>query len=195
MTTRPKVGTAAGAEPTNDPRYPIGKFVYGGAASVEDRERWIAEIAAAPARLRAMVAGLGDTQLDTPYRDGGWTVRQVVHHVPDSHMNAYIRTKLALTEDRPVIKPYDETLWGELADARTAPIEMSLVLLERLHERWLILLRSMRVEDFARTYRHPELGDKLLGLDHLLALYAWHGRHHTAQIESLLTQRGWKSGA
>jgi hypothetical protein len=149
------------------------------------------EIEQAPARLRAVVAGLSDAQLDTPYRPVGWTVRQVVHHVPDSHLNSYVRFRLALTEKEPTIKPYDESRWAELTDARTAPIEISLALLESLHARWTLLLHSLKPEDFSREFRHPELGT--VSLDKNLALYAWHGRHHVAHIASLRERMGWTS--
>src|SRR5213078_3224442 len=129
-----------------DPRYPIGKFNWSGSSTAEERSRFIDEIAAVPQLMRSAVAGLNSSQLDTPYRDDGWTVRQVVHHVPDSHMNSYIRFKLALTEHEPTIKPYNEAVWAELTDARTAPLEPSLNLLEGLHQRWTLLLRSLSVE-------------------------------------------------
>ena len=174
----------------DDLRYPIGPFRYSGTGNPAGREQWIGEIAAAPAALRASVSGLSAGQLDTPYRPDGWTVRQVVHHVPDSHLNAYTRIKLALTEDEPVIKPYEEARWAELADARTGPIEPSLALLEFLHQRWLLLLHSLRPPDFARRYQHPEVG-RMFGLDEVLALYAWHGRHHVAHITSLRQRKGW----
>jgi hypothetical protein len=174
----------------DDLRYPIGPFRYSGTGNPARRKQWIGEIAAAPAALRASVSGLSAGQLDTPYRPDGWTVRQVVHHVPDSHLNAYTRIKLALTEDEPVIKPYEEARWAELADARTGPIEPSLALLEFLHQRWLLLLHSLRPPDFARRYQHPELG-RMFGLDEVLALYAWHGRHHVAHITSLRQRKGW----
>ena len=151
----------------------------------------IQEIADTPANLRASVAGLSAEQLDTPYRPGGWTVRQVVHHVPDSHMNSYVRFRLALTEDEPTIKPYDESRWAELADSRTARIETSLALLESLHERWVLLLRSLSPADFRRQFRHPELG--VVSLEKNLALYAWHGRHHVAHITSLRERMGWQN--
>src|SRR6476661_6241700 len=140
-----------------DPRYPIGPFRFDGKADAGRRSHWIDEIAAAPAQLRSAIAGLSPAQLDTPYRDQGWTVRQVVHHVPDSHLNAYTRIKLALTEDEPTIKPYEEARWAELPDARTGPIEISLALLEGLHQLGLLLLDSLRPADFARRYQHPEL--------------------------------------
>ena len=128
-------------------------------------------------------------QLDTPYRPGGWTVRQVVHHLPDSHMNAYVRFRLALTENEPTIKPYEQQLWAELPDAKTADIEMSLKLFEGLHQRWVLLLRSMKPEDFHRKYIHPESGVNVL--DNVLQLYAWHGKHHVAHITSLRKRMGW----
>ena len=144
----------------------------------------------APANLRAAVEGLNKEQLDTPYRDGGWTVRQVVHHVPDSHMNAYIRFKLALTEHEPVIKPYDEAAWAELPDTRETPIEASLAMLENLHDRWVYLLESMSDADFSKQFRHPDLG--VMPLEKNLALYAWHGRHHVAHITSLRERKEWR---
>jgi uncharacterized damage-inducible protein DinB len=173
----------------NDLRYPIGKFQP--PASVTDAERAVLvdQIAALPAELRSAVSTLDDTQLDTPYREGGWTVRQVVHHVPDSHVNAYTRFKLALTEDVPTIKTYEEAQWAELPEARLAPIGVSLALLEALHHRWVLLLRVLAPAQFARTFRHPELG--LMTLDQQIALYAWHGRHHLAHITSLRTRMGW----
>jgi uncharacterized damage-inducible protein DinB len=172
-----------------DLRYPVGPFRRPDSLDEGQRRRAIDAIAAAPAKLRAAVRGLTDSQLDTPYRPGGWTARQVVHHVPDSHMNAYVRFKLALTEDEPTIKPYDEARWAELADTRETPIETSLVLLERLHERWVTLLRSMSEEDFARRLHHPESG--IQRLDQVLALYEWHGRHHVGHVTSLRERMGW----
>ncbi|HYM13065.1 MAG TPA: bacillithiol transferase BstA [Bryobacterales bacterium] len=172
-----------------DLRYPIGRFQFPDAVTQDQRGQFIDDIEAAPALLRAAVAGLSPEQLDTPYRPGGWTVRQVVHHVPDSHMNSYMRFRLALTENEPAIKPYDEKRWAELADARTAPLEPSLALLESLHRRWVLLLRSFQPADFARAFRHPELG--LVTLERNLALYAWHGRHHVAHITSLRERMGW----
>lgn len=172
-----------------DLRYPVGKFVAPDHATDEQRRQFIDEIEATPARLRAAVAGLSDEQLDTPYRPDGWTVRQVVHHLPDSHLNSYTRFRLALTEDEPTIKPYYEDRWAELADARTAPPEVSLDLLETLHRRWVLLLRSLGPADFARSFRHPELG--IVTLEKSTALYAWHGRHHIAQITGLRERMGW----
>ena len=174
----------------SDPRYPIGQFQLPNEdLSDEDRAQLIAQIADAPARLRAAVVGLNDAQLDTPYRDGGWTVRQLVHHVADSHMNGYIRVKFALTEDVPTIKAYDENVWVRLGDTPATPIETSLNLLDALHERWANLFRSLTPAEFARTFRHPELGT--LSLNRQLALYAWHGRHHTAHVTALCERMGW----
>lgn len=173
-----------------DLRYPIGKFKYEGELSDEQRGRAIRQIAEAPAKLRAAVQGLNDEQLNTPYRPEGWTVRQVVHHLPDSHLNAYTRFKLGLTEEEPMVKPYDEVRWANLADTRDTPVEVSLVLLDFLHRRWVILLASLRPQDFARRFRHPELG--AMTLDKNLALYAWHGRHHVAHITSLRERMGWR---
>jgi len=173
-----------------DLRYPIGKFHRKSELTDADRAELIAQIADAPARLRQAVKGLTPDQLDTPYRPEGWTVRQVVHHVPDSHMNSYVRFKLALTEDQPTIKTYDEALWAALPDSKNTPVETSLTLLESLHDRWVNLLRSMSASDFARRVNHPEHG--LIDLDYLLALYAWHGRHHVAHITSLRERMGWQ---
>jgi hypothetical protein len=173
-----------------DPRFPIGRFRRPEAPLDEaERRRAIETIAGTPTKLRKAVAGLTDRQLDTPYRDGGWTVRQVTHHVPDSHMNAYIRFKLALTEDEPTIKPYDEARWAELSDTRDTPVETSLVLLEQVHDRWVRLLRAMSADDFARRLRHPEMG--VQRLDQVLALYAWHGPHHLGHITRLRERMGW----
>jgi uncharacterized damage-inducible protein DinB len=172
-----------------DLRYPIGKFNYDGPLTEEKRQRLLGDIAQAPADLRSAVKGLSETQLDTPYRPGGWTVRQVVHHVPDSHMNAFIRFKLALTEDEPTIKPYAEDRWAQLDDVASTPIDTSLCLLDCLHQRWMKLLRSLTAEQWKRTFRHPELG--VMTLDKTVALYAWHGRHHVAHITSLRERSGW----
>ncbi len=149
----------------------------------------IARIEETPARLRTVVAGLGPEQLDTQYRPGGWTLRQVVHHLADSHLNSYVRFRLALTESEPTIKPYDEKLWAELGDARRAPVEISLTLIESLHQRWVLLLRSLATAELVRAYRHPELG--VVRLEQNLALYAWHGAHHVAQIRSLRERMNW----
>lgn len=171
-----------------DLRYPIGPFRSPGALAPEARASAIAELADAPAHLRAAVSGLPDARLDTPYRPDGWTVRQVVHHLPDSHVNSYVRLKLALTEDAPLIRPYDEARWAMLPDAG-APVALSLDLLEHLHARWVYLWRRLTDADWARTLRHPELG--VMRVDELLAFYAWHGRHHVAHITSLRLREGW----
>src|SRR5436309_2079950 len=157
----------------SDPRYPIGKFSYDGPPTAEQKKKWLNDVEQTPAQLRAAVKGLSDKQIDTPYRDGGWTVRQVVHHVPESHMNAYVRFKLALTEDNPTIRPYMEDRWAELADAKSAPAELSLSLLDLLHQRWMLALRNLSEADWKRTYQHPEIGPMML--EKALALYAWHG--------------------
>ena len=172
-----------------DLRYPVGRFDPRLPLAEADRKAAIDSIAATPARLREAVAGLSDAQLDTPYRDGGWTVRQVVHHVPDSHLNAYVRFKLALTEDAPTIRPYHEELWSELADGRSAPVDVSLELLDALHTRWLLLLRSLSDADFARPLVHPEMGP--LTIATLVRMYEWHGRHHVAHITALRQRSGW----
>jgi uncharacterized damage-inducible protein DinB len=176
-------------QPEADLRYPIGRFQKVASLTEAEREAAIESIAATPIRLRAAILGLDSEQLDTPYRPGGWSVRQVVHHVPDSHLNAYVRFKLALTEDNPTIKTYDEKLWAELEDGKSTPVEVSLALLEAVHDRWVRLLRSLVPEDFARTLNHPELG--AMRLDSLLALYAWHGRHHVAHVTALRQRMGW----
>ena len=174
---------------TPDLRYPVGRFKFPEVVRSDDRVKFIDQIVEAPAKLRAVVAALSDQQLDTPYRPGGWTVRQVVHHVPDSHLNSYVRFRLALTEAEPAIKAYHEDRWAELPDARTAPVEISLALLESLHRRWVTLLRSLNEQDWKRTFRHPELG--LLSLEKNAALYSWHGRHHVAHIAGLRERMGW----
>jgi uncharacterized damage-inducible protein DinB len=173
-----------------DLRYPIGPFKRDGITGSEEIQRAIDEIAEAPARFRAAVEGLTPDQLDTPYRPGGWTVRQVVHHVPDSHLNSYCRFKLALTEDEPTIRAYHEDRWAELEEARTAPVEVSLALLESLHRRWVLMLKSLAPADFQRTFRHPEIG--VVSLAQNVCLYAWHGRHHAVHITSLRERMGWK---
>lgn len=173
----------------SDLRYPIGQFAFKSEPDASERKTFIDQIAETPAKLREAVYGLSSEQLDTPYREGGWTVRQVTHHVPDSHLNAYTRFKLALTEDEPMIKTYDEARWAELADTRTTPIETSLALLDALHERWIGLLRALSPDDYKRAFRHPELG--VMSLDKTTALYAWHGRHHVAHITSLRERMKW----
>ena len=172
-----------------DLQYPIGRFHLDVAPDNETIQCAISEIDEAPAKLRAAVEGLTPQNLDTPYRPGGWTVRQVVHHVPDSHLNSYCRFKLALTEEEPTIRSYHEDRWAELEEARTAPVEVSLALLESLHRRWVLMLKSLAPADFQRTFRHPELG--LVSLVQNVCLYAWHGRHHVAHITSLRERMGW----
>ena len=166
-----------------DLRYPIGRFQRPEAVSESDRQQAVEAIAVLPAQMRAAVSGWNAEQLDTSYRPEGWTVRQVLHHVPESHMNSYIRFKLALTEDEPLIKPYDEDAWARLPDATTAPVDLSLNLLDTLHQRWVLLLRSMSAEQWSRTFRHPEIG--LVRLDVNAMLYAWHGKHHLAHVTGL----------
>ncbi len=172
-----------------DLRYPIGKLARKSLLSAAERRAAIHAIAAAPAALRSAISGLSDSQLDTPYRPGGWTVRQVAHHVPDSHLNAYTRFRLALTEDNPTITPYDEAAWAELADVRLVPVTVSLQLLDALHERLVALLRATPDEAFARTLNHPENGP--MTLDALLSVYAWHGRHHAAHVTALRERMRW----
>jgi uncharacterized damage-inducible protein DinB len=174
----------------SDPRYPIGPFVLEVERTPAVRERWIGELAEVPAQLRAAVHGLSEAQFDTPYREGGWTVRQLVHHLPDSHLNAYIRFKLALTEDNPTIKPYEEAQWARLPDTAGTQVGVSLMLLEALHRRWIVLLRAMQEPEWERTYFHPERR-KAIPLDQALAEYAWHGRHHVAHITTLRERMGW----
>ena len=171
-----------------DPRYPVGKFSNPDSVTTQQRAQFLDEAAQTPAKLRASVHGLSDAQLDTPYRDGGWTPRQIVHHVADSHMNAYIRFKLALTEDNPTIKPYAEDRWAELADSKL-PVEPSLVIIDQVHRRWVTLMRAMRESDWARTFNHPENGTRQL--EQVLALYDWHGRHHVAHVTELRKRKGW----
>lgn len=171
-------------------KYPIGKYKSPDVVTDAQIKMWMSEIDAAPALLRKTVEGMSDSQLATPYREGGWTVRQTVHHVPDSHLNAYCRFKLTLTEERPTIKPYFENRWAELEDGRNAPVEASLRLLESVHTRWLMLMRSMTSADFKRTYFHPEY-KKEFTLEYVLGLYAWHGKHHVAQIQNLKERMKW----
>jgi hypothetical protein len=172
-----------------DLRYPIGRFTARRDVTADLRQSLIRAIADAPRNLRTATTGLTDRQLETPYRPAGWTVRQVVHHVPDSHVNAYVRFKLALTETRPTIKPYDEAAWALLADTARTPIAVSLDLLDALHHRWVAVLESMSAEQFARELTHPDHGP--VSLDWMLQLYAWHGRHHTAHVTELRTREGW----
>lgn len=172
-----------------DLRYPIGKFEYAGVSTAEQRKQFISDIAQTPLRLKDAVHGLNESQQNTPYRPEGWTVRQVAHHLPDSHLNAYTRFRLALTEEEPTIRPYHEDRWAELSDAKTAPIEYSLELIDPLHRRWVYLLQSLTEADFARVFHHPELG--AVSLDKNLALYSWHGRHHVGQITALRKRMNW----
>ncbi len=170
-------------------QYPIGRFHWKIENGAQQRESWLAAIAETPAGVRRAVAGLSREQLDTPYRPGGWTVRQVVHHYADDHMNSYIRFKWALTEDAPVIKGYLEAVWAELPDARTGPIEPSLELLDALHQRWMEGWRALTEEDWRRTFVHAKRGP--VTLEQLAALYHWHGRHHVAQVQALRARNGW----
>jgi uncharacterized damage-inducible protein DinB len=173
----------------NDLRYPVGKLAYDENVTADKRREWIRQIAATPRQLRQALAGLSEAQLDTPYRPEGWTVRQVAHHVPDSHMNAYVRFKLALTEDNPTIKPYDEAAWANVADTTRTPIDVSLALLDALHTRLVIVLESMSERDFGRGLVHPVNGQ--MTIDRLLQIYAWHGRHHVAHVTELRKREGW----
>lgn len=181
----------------SDLRYPIGRFTWTDPASEEEsaanRVRYIDVLAKLPANMRAAVQNLSPDQLSTPYRPDGWTVRQLVHHVPESHMNAYIRFKLALTEDNPQIKPYNEAEWAKLPDNNVTPVDVSLQLLSTLHARWVDTLQCMRPSDFARTLFHPEHGS--LTLDRMLAMYAWHSSHHLAHVTTLRERMGWNSRA
>jgi uncharacterized damage-inducible protein DinB len=174
----------------DDPRYPVGSFAPKGSPLTDDeRFALIDAIAAHPARMRAAVSGLSDEQLETPYRDGGWTVAQVVHHVADSHLNSYARFKLAATEDSPTINAYDQAEWAEMPDAKTAPVESSLLILDGLHARWAMFLRGLSAEQCARTLDHPEIG--VITIDFLIELYGWHGSHHEAHITKLRERMGW----
>jgi len=170
-------------------QYPIGRFQPPSQLTPAQRASLVNQIAALPGELRAAVAGLTPAQLDTPYRPGGWTVRQLMHHLADSHMHAYLRFKWAVAEERPTIKPYDEKRWSEFPEARSGEIRISLALLEALHERWVLFLRSLGEGEFARQFHHPELGDMPLWRN--LALYGWHGRHHLAHITGLRQRMGW----
>ncbi len=172
----------------SDLSYPIGKFQWTGPNTEAQRVEFIEAIAAVPQKLRTAVANLSDKQADTPYRPGGWTVRQTVHHIADSHMNAFVRFKLALTENEPLVKPYNEKAWADMPDSKL-PLEVSLRLIDSLHERWTVILQNMRPADFERTLKHPELGE--VNLDKYVALYAWHGKHHVAHIANLREREGW----
>ena len=193
----PDCGAPTGAVPNfmtntltiDDPRFPIGRANLPESISPDQRTLWIQEIATAPDQLRAAAEGLTTAQLDTPYREGGWTARQVIHHLPDSHMNAYVRMKLGLTESHPTVSVYDERLWAELADSRDTPIEVSLQLFDALHARWTDLLRSLSEEDYRRTYLHPE--DGIVQVAQALGVYAWHGKHHIAHITRLRERMSW----
>ncbi len=186
---RLEIMSAAIAQTEQSLRYPVGRYRAPSEIDASTRARWITELAALPDRIRDAVSGLSDSQLDTPYRPDGWTVRQVVHHLPDSHLNSYQRFRLALTEDNPLIKPYEEQLWAELSDAKNAPVEDSLLLLKGLHRRWVRLLESLDESQWSRTFRHPALGENRL--DWTLGLYAWHSRHHTAHIVNLRLRQDW----
>jgi len=173
----------------DDIRYPIGRFEFYAPYNSDDRPVWLAQLAEAPANLRAAVAGLNDQQLDTPYREGGWTLRQVVHHLADAHVNWYIRPKLAVTEDQPTIKPYAEQLWAELPDARSSPIEPSLAMFEGVHARFVRFFGSLAPGDWSRKFMHPEWG--ALKVEDVLRAMAWHARHHTGHITGLRRRMGW----
>jgi uncharacterized damage-inducible protein DinB len=170
-------------------RYPVGDFGIDAEVTASKRRRWLQQMAEMSQGLAAAVRGLDDRQLETPYREGGWTPRQVVHHLADAHMNGFVRFKLAITEDRPPIKTYEEALWAETADGRDAPVEASLRLLAALHERWTILLESLSEPQFNCAFSHPERG--LMTIDKAIQLYAWHGIHHTAHITQLRARQGW----
>lgn len=191
--TNPSYGSVEGmsSQPIpQDLRYPIGKFSPPASLSPQERAAAVSIITELPAKLRAAVNGLSDQQLDTPYRNGGWTIRQTVHHVADSHSQASSRVRMAVTEDWPTVAPYQESLWAELPDARTMPVEVSLEILNGVHARWAALLQSLKEEDWTgRGYRHPENG--MQSLERVATLYAWHGRHHTAHINGLRQRMGW----
>lgn len=174
---------------SDDLRFPVGQFNWPVSVSAAEREQCISRIAATPALLRAALSGLSAEQLDTPYREGGWTLRQVAHHVPDSHINSYVRFKLALTEENPTIKPYDEAAWAGLTDSGDTPVETSLCLLDCLHERWVVLLRGMNEAQWKKTFLHPAHGP--VSLEQNVALYAWHGDHHVAHVTTLRRRLGW----
>lgn len=174
---------------SEDLRYPIGNFSFDAANGASNRVASIQAIEELPVRLRQAIAGLNDEQLQTPYREGGWTVHQLIHHIADSHINSFVRFKLALTEDKPTIKTYEEADWAETTDVTQVPVEISLKLLDALHERWFILLASLSDEAFARQLNHPDHG--LIDLEYLTALYAWHSRHHTAHIANLREKMNW----
>ena len=174
---------------SDDLRYPVGPCEWPAEVSAEEKRQHLRDIAELPAKLRSAVAGLAPQHLDIPYREGGWTIRQIVHHIPDSHLNSYVRFKLALTENQPTIKPYDESRWAELPEARTAPIEVSLDMVDALHRRWSLMLENMTDADFERSILHPEIG--ALKLKSMVAGYGWHCRHHVAQIVATRRRMGW----
>lgn len=165
-----------------DPRYPIGPYVRPTEVTPALREAWLRDIEQFPAQLREAVTGLTEDQWNTPYREGGWTIRQLVHHVADSHTHSYIRSKFAMSMDNPTIMPYDEAVWAEFADGAHAPVELSLRMIECLHARWTMFLRALKPEDFDRRYSHPQYGPMTLGI--MLAMYSWHGKHHLAHIQN-----------
>ncbi len=174
----------------DDVRYPTGRFTPKDAPlTPAERDMLIERLAAVPGLLRRAVDGLGEEQLDTPYREGGWSPRQITHHIADSHLNSFVRFKLAMTEENPTIRTYEQALWADTADVLGVPVASSLAIVEGLHERWVRLLRSMSVADFSRTIQHPEIGQ--ISLDFLLQLYSWHGNHHVAHIEGLRARQGW----
>lgn len=174
----------------SDLRYPVGRFAALERSTPEQRRGWIDEIRRVPAELRRALEGLDESRLDTPYREGGWTIRQLVHHLANSHVNAYVRFRLALTEESPTIRPYDQESWARLPDASGGPVELSASLLEALHGRWVLLLESLGPEDFSRPVLHPESGR--MTVDLLLQTYAWHGRHHVAHVTALREREGWR---
>jgi hypothetical protein len=171
-----------------DIRYPVGPYKKETEMTQTMIDNWITDIEHTPNNLRKAVEGLGQDQLDTPYREGGWTVRQVVHQLADSHLNSYVRLKLVLTEEKPVVKPYDEGKWAELSDS-TLPVEISLNMLEAIHQRWVHLLRQLTLADLEKSYIHPESGET--ALKDFIGLYAWHGRHHVAHITALRKRENW----
>jgi uncharacterized damage-inducible protein DinB len=175
---------------STDLRYPIGEYSLPSTIRRAELDTWIAELEALPRNLRNAVEDLSEAQLDTRYRPGGWTIRQVVHHIADGHMSSYTRFRLALTEQTPTIKPFEETAWAELPDAKSGPIEPSLALVDGLHRRWVMLLRSLSDDDFKRRYRHPDRSE-LVQLDQTLGYFAWHSRHHVAQILTLRNRERW----
>ena len=172
-----------------DPRYPIGKY-EAQPFSESQKKKWIVDIQFLPNELEQAIENLDEAQLHTPYRDGGWTVHQLVHHIADSHMNSFIRFKLALTEDNPTIKPYDENAWSEMADVQKEPINVSITLIYALHKRWLTLLQNMSDTDFEKTLFNPQRRGQLT-LWEMLGIYAWHGKHHVAHIKTLKENKGW----